>query len=87
MKSFPQVISVGDTTGGGFGLPILRVLPNGWTYRISTAIGESVTGNIVDSHGIAPDVPVQTSVEDSIHGIDRILEKGIEIIESQISKK
>ncbi len=84
MKTFPQVITVGDTTGGGFGLPIIRVLPNGWTYRISTAIGESVSDVVVDGQGISPDVPVQTSLTDSIQGVDRILEKGIETIENSI---
>jgi hypothetical protein len=30
--------------------------------------------------GIFPDVPILTTVSDSVNGIDRILEKGIEII-------
>jgi C-terminal processing protease CtpA/Prc len=86
MKTFPQVTTVGDTTGGGFGLPIIRVLPNGWTYRISTAIGESASGDVVDGHGISPDITVQTSIEDSINGVDRILETGILTIEQKIGK-
>ena len=85
MKTFPQVTVVGDTTGGGFGLPIIRVLPNGWTYRISTAIGESPSGEIVDGKGIFPDIPLQNSVNDSIQGIDRVLEKGIAVIEDKIA--
>jgi len=31
-------------------------------------------------YGIIPDVTVQTTVADSIAGVDKILEKGLEII-------
>lgn len=80
MKVFAHVTLVGDTTGGGFGNPIIRELPNGWSYRLST--GMEVDANLINyqGKGIPPNISVQTSFEDSIKGIDRILEKGIEII-------
>jgi len=78
----PHATIVGDTTGGGLGNPIFRELPNGWTYRLSTEIGATADGFIVEGKGIPPDVPVLTTVDDSIKGIDRIIEKGIEIIEN-----
>lgn len=80
MKVLPHVVLVGDTTGGGFGDPIIRELPNGWSYRLST--GMEVDANLINyqGKGIPPNISVQTSFEDSIKGIDRILEKGIEII-------
>lgn len=34
-KAFPNIKMVGDTTGGGGGLPNGGQLPNGWTYRFS----------------------------------------------------
>ena len=34
-QAYPSVILVGDTTGGGLGLPATFLLPNGWRYRIS----------------------------------------------------
>ncbi len=86
MHTLPQVTIIGDTTGGGFGLPIIRVLPNGWTYRISTAIGESVSGVPVDGRGIFPDITVRTSINDSVQGTDRILETAISVIEDTILK-
>jgi len=81
MREFPHVTIVGDTTGGGTGSPIRRELLNGWNYRLSTSYAVTTDHIIVDGNGIPPDIAVLTSVMDSINGIDKICEKGIEIIE------
>lgn len=78
MKVLPNVTIIGDTTGGGTGNPIFRELPNGWSYKLSTAYAIDVEGNIVDGKGVVPDVTVQTTSADSIAGIDRILQTGID---------
>lgn len=80
MRELPNIIIVGDTTGGGTGNPVLRELPNGWNFRLSTAYAETADNKLVDGKGIIPDVTIQTSVEDSIAGVDRIIEKGLEIL-------
>ncbi len=80
MQVFPHVTIVGDTTGGGVGAPIYRELPNGWTYRLSTRYYADAQQQVMEGVGISPDVPVLTTVADSLKGIDRILEKGIEVI-------
>jgi carboxyl-terminal processing protease len=80
MQVLPNVTIVGDTTGGGVGNPIFRELPNGWTYRLSTEIAADAQGRIIEGVGVFPDVPVLTTVADSANGIDRMLEKGIDII-------
>jgi carboxyl-terminal processing protease len=80
MQVLPNVTIVGDTTGGGVGNPIFRELPNGWTYRLSTEMEADAQGRIVEGVGVFPDVPVLTTAADSANGIDRILEKGIDII-------
>ncbi len=80
MRVLPHVTIVGDTTGGGVGNPVYRELPNGWTYRLSTRYYADAQRRIVEGVGIFPDVPVLTTAADSSSGIDRILEKGIEII-------
>lgn len=59
---------------------VFRELPNGWTYRLSTSYAETADNKLVDGKGIVPDVTVLTSDADSISGIDRILEKGLEIL-------
>lgn len=80
MQVLPNVTIVGDTTGGGTGSPILRELPNGWTYRLSTSYAETADHKLVDSKGIVPDITVRTSVADSIFGVDRMIEKALEIL-------
>ena len=80
MQNLPQVAIVGDTTGGGVGNPINRELPNGWTYRLSTGITADAQGRIMEGVGVFPDQTILTTASDSANGIDRILEKGIEII-------
>jgi len=80
MQSLPQVTIVGDTTGGGIGAPVYRELPNGWTYRLSTRYYADAQQRIMEGIGIFPDVPLLTTEADSSNGIDRILEKGIDII-------
>jgi carboxyl-terminal processing protease len=80
MRVLPNVTIVGDTTGGGVGNPIYRELPNGWTYRLATEIEADAQGRIIEGVGVFPDVPVLTAVADSANGIDRMLEKGIDIL-------
>jgi len=80
MQVLPNVTIIGDTTGGGTGSPVFRELPNGWTYRLSTSYAETAHNKLVDSKGIVPDITVQTSVADSIAGVDRIIEKALEIL-------
>jgi C-terminal processing protease CtpA/Prc len=58
-------------------------LPNGWTYRLSTAYAETADNKIVDMKGIIPDVTVQTSVADSIAGVDRLIARGLEILKNE----
>ena len=81
MEVFPHVTIVGDTTGGGIGNPIYRELPNGWTYRLSTKVGATADGYIIEGKGIPPDYPIVNTTMDSINGNDKMLEKAIEIIE------
>jgi carboxyl-terminal processing protease len=80
MRELPNVVIVGDTTGGGTGNPIMRELPNGWNFRLSTAYAETADNRLVDGIGIIPDVAVQTTVADSIAGLDRVIETGLEML-------
>lgn len=80
-RELPYVTIVGDTTGGGSGNPILGELPNGWIYTMSN--WQMVNASMIsyEGTGIPPDSAVWISKEDSIQGIDRILEKAIELID------
>ncbi len=77
MKTFPQVIQVGDNTGGGSETrPIFKELPNGWTYRVASRLIYDANKQLI-SNGIAPDFYVQTTKADSLNGKDSIIEKAI----------
>src|SRR5438045_9498089 len=58
MTSFPNVTLIGDNTGGGSGSrPILKEMPNGWAYRVSTTLVSGVD-KITIKNGIAQDIRV-----------------------------
>jgi hypothetical protein len=77
MKSFPQVIVLGDNTGGGSeSRPIMKELPNGWTYRVASKLVYDANKELI-SKGIQPDFSVQTIDADSINRKDSIIERAI----------
>lgn len=79
MKCMPLVTVVGDTTGGGSGLPYSAELPNGWSVRLSACPMYDRDGNSTE-HGIEPDVNVGITDDDMQKGIDTIIEKARAIL-------
>jgi C-terminal processing protease CtpA/Prc len=58
VKAFPNITLMGDTTGGGGGMPNGGELPNGWTYRFSiTRLLDANKQNYAES-GVPPDILV-----------------------------
>ncbi|MDA3893353.1 MAG: S41 family peptidase [Salinivirgaceae bacterium] len=55
-KALPNVILVGDTTGGGLGLPNGGQLPNGWNYRFSITQTLTLDKNNSYEKGVPPDI-------------------------------
>jgi C-terminal processing protease CtpA/Prc len=74
MRVSPRVTVVGDTTAGASGRPLVRELPNGWTYRLSTWVAYTPGGEPYEGIGLPPDVPVRPRSGDWSQGIDRVLE-------------
>ncbi|MFV0470231.1 MAG: S41 family peptidase [Dysgonomonas sp.] len=82
MTYVPTAVIVGDSTGGGSGLPFSSELPNGWSVRFSA----SPMLNVNKEHtefGIAPDVRVDMSFDDIGKGIDTIIERARAILKSR----
>jgi len=79
MKALPNVTLVGDTTGGGGGMPAFHDLPNGWLLRVSSSRFYSPQGVNIES-GIPPHIRVDMSKESMAEGRDDILETAIEIL-------
>lgn len=75
-KALDNVVLVGDTTGGGLGLPNGGQLPNGWTYRFS--ITQALTLDLDPSYenGVPPDVVANFDWTDL--ETDEIIERAIE---------
>lgn len=72
-KAIPNMVVMGDTTGGGLGLPNGGQLPNGWTYRCSITQTLDVNGNNYED-GIPPDKVVLVDKLRLAQGIDDVLE-------------
>ena len=80
MRTIPHVTIMGDTTGGGSGNPIFKELPNGWALRVSNTQKQLPEGRDFQYTGIYPDVPVWITRQDSLNGVDTILETGIQLL-------
>jgi len=55
-KAMPNLTLVGDTTGGGGGMPNGGQLPNGWLYRFSISQLLDLQGNNFAEEGVPPDI-------------------------------
>lgn len=68
-----QIAIVGDTTGGGAGMPLSSELPNGWAVRFS-ACPMYDENRVTTEHGIDPDYKVSQTDEDFLKGKDTLIE-------------
>ena len=73
MHALPNVKIVGDHTGGGSGMPMSSSLPNGWSVRFSACPMYDKDKQQTE-FGIDPDYNVQLTDEDTMKGIDTIIE-------------
>ncbi len=74
-KAFPNIILMGDATGGGGGLPNGGQLPNGWTYRFSISQLLDLNQNNYAENGVPADINVAFDWADLTK--DEILDKAI----------
>ena len=75
-KALPNVFLVGDTTGGGLGIPNGGQLPNGWTYRFSITQTLTLEKKLDYENGVPPDIFIQFEWNDLEK--DEILERAID---------
>ncbi len=80
IRELSNVTLVGDTTGGGGGLPAFRDLPNGWLLRVSSSRFYAPDGLNIEG-GIPPDFQIDIDEEEAFaNEEDPIIEKAIELI-------
>lgn len=70
---------IGDTTGGGSGMPFSSELPEGWSVRFSACPMTDTAGQETE-FGIVPDVHVDITEEDYQRSVDTILETAIDYL-------
>lgn len=73
MRCCPQVVTVGDRTGGGAGMPFTSELPIGWSVRFSACPMYDRDGQSTED-GIAPDHEVSLQDADVLRGRDTLIE-------------
>ena len=86
MKSLPNVRVVGDTTGGGSGMPFTSELPNGWNVRFSACSILDPYGNETE-FGTVPSEGYYIDMDeaDMRVGRDTILETAFAAIDEMIA--
>ncbi|MEO1714238.1 MAG: S41 family peptidase [Bacteroidota bacterium] len=78
MRSLDQITIVGDTSGGGAGIPNYTELANGWILRVSASQYQDNDGVELEG-GIPPDFKVDISEEDKDQDLDTILEFALDL--------
>jgi len=73
--AIPNMVLMGDTTGGGLGLPNGGQLPNGWTYRFSITQSLDLHKNNNYENGVPPDINVLFDWSDLTK--DEVIERAI----------
>ncbi len=77
--SLDNIFLVGDTTGGGLGMPNGGQLPNGWTYRFS--ITRTLTNDGINyENGIPPDIYAILKPSDMALGYDTVIEAALDTL-------
>ena len=64
LHSFPSITIMGDTTGGGSGLPMSSELPNGWSVRYSACPSYDADKQQIE-FGVAPDILLEWDEQQS----------------------
>lgn len=79
MKELPQVVLVGDQTGGGGGIPVFGELPNGWTYRFSATQTVDLEGRQLED-GVLVDIRMDQNPISAARGEDKIITTALQVL-------
>ena len=77
--AYENIHLMGDTTGGGLGLPAMGSLPNGWRYRFSVTRTLALDGNNYEN-GVPPDILLKFDRQAATLGRDNIIDSACNII-------
>lgn len=77
-RAIPNITIMGDTTGGGLGLPNGGQLPNGWNYRFSVSQVLDLNLNNEFENGVPPDIVQYFDWNDL--STDEVIERAVQEI-------
>lgn len=80
MKGLENVIILGDTTGGGSGMPFTQEIQNGWSVRYSAVVTVDKDKKHIE-FGIAPDIVVSMSETDLMRRCDTLIEQARKLLQ------
>jgi hypothetical protein len=79
-RTNPKIVTVGDTTIGALGNPLVRELPRGWQYRFPEGMEVDAQKRSIENVGIAPDIYSAMDLNLLAFGRDSQLDKAIALI-------
>jgi C-terminal processing protease CtpA/Prc len=79
-----HMIKIGENTFGSTGQPFLFDLPGGGSARICTKKDTYPDGREFVGYGIKPDIEVKRTLETFQQGKDRVLDKSVEYLKSEM---
>lgn len=79
--AYSNMYRMGDTTGGGLGLPNGGELPNGWKYRFSVTRTLAIDGKNYEN-GVPPDFTVILDPTATAAGRDNVIDSAVALIQA-----
>lgn len=86
MAHFPNVVILGDTTGGSvteMGTPIPLGIQGGWVVRSAVSTILTNDKDWVEETGFPPDIIVEATPEDFAAGVDPVMEYAMELVQGR----
>lgn len=84
MKMYTNAVFIGNNTAGTSGQPLCEALESGGFFRVCTRRCIAQNGEDIYNKGFAPDIRIIPAAEDIASGWDTVLEKGLEIMKTNI---
>ncbi|MEM7774367.1 MAG: S41 family peptidase [Pseudomonadota bacterium] len=85
IRELPQVTLLGNSTNGIFSYTLEKKLPNGWRYRLSYQVYLSADMVCYEGAGVPVDIALQNTQSDIANGVDPLIVRAMEILQSQRS--
>ena len=86
-KGAPNVTLIGTNTAGGTGQLLLKELPGGFRFAVSTYNCVMEDGTPICNNGVQPDIWCEQTVSSALAGQDAVLLRAIEHLEEKAGER